>query len=96
MKPIRQLQVLNCEGNFLKVFPHLISSECHNISASATKHRLQNLTPGAKYNISLAGVTRVGEGPKATVTINTLPEKLENGITLKESTLMLKKLYFSN
>ncbi|XP_042368332.1 interleukin-12 receptor subunit beta-2 [Plectropomus leopardus] len=49
--------------------------ECHNISASLTKHRLENLTPGAKYNISLVGVTRIGEGPEATLTINMLPEK---------------------
>ncbi|XP_008277613.1 leukemia inhibitory factor receptor [Stegastes partitus] len=48
---------------------------CYNISASAVKHRLENLTPGSKYNISLAGVTRMGEGPKSTVTINTWPEK---------------------
>ncbi|XP_044056507.1 uncharacterized protein il12rb1 isoform X2 [Siniperca chuatsi] len=54
------------------------SKECHNISASLLKHHLEKLTPGAKYNISLAGVTRVGEGPKATVTINTLPEKPVN------------------
>ncbi|XP_049444769.1 uncharacterized protein il12rb1 isoform X1 [Epinephelus fuscoguttatus] len=52
--------------------------ECHNVSASLTEHRLENLTPGTKYNISLVGVTRVGEGPKATVTINILPEKPVN------------------
>ncbi|XP_070765728.1 interleukin-31 receptor subunit alpha [Enoplosus armatus] len=52
--------------------------ECRNMSASLMKHRLENLTPGAKYNISLAGVTRVGEGPKATVTINIMPEKTVN------------------
>uniref|UniRef100_A0AAQ5ZG98 Fibronectin type-III domain-containing protein n=1 Tax=Amphiprion ocellaris TaxID=80972 RepID=A0AAQ5ZG98_AMPOC len=46
----------------------------------AVKHRLENLTPGAKYNISLAGVTRVGEGPKATITINTWSEKHLNGM----------------
>ncbi|KAE8294044.1 hypothetical protein D5F01_LYC06988 [Larimichthys crocea] len=50
-------------------------TECHNVSASLTKYHLENLTPGAKYNISLAGVSRIGEGPRATVTINTLPEK---------------------
>ncbi|KAF3835255.1 hypothetical protein F7725_027813 [Dissostichus mawsoni] len=49
--------------------------ECHNISASVMKYRLGNLTQGTKYNVSLVGVTRVGEGPEATVTINTLPEK---------------------
>ncbi|XP_040896441.1 uncharacterized protein il12rb1 isoform X3 [Toxotes jaculatrix] len=49
--------------------------DCHNISASLQTYHLENLTPGAKYNISLTGVTRVGEGPKATITINTLPEK---------------------
>ncbi|XP_051803611.1 uncharacterized protein il12rb1, partial [Acanthochromis polyacanthus] len=48
---------------------------CSNISASTVKYRLENLTPGAKYNVSLAGVTRKGEGPKATITITTRPEK---------------------
>ncbi|XP_045905644.1 interleukin-6 receptor subunit beta isoform X2 [Micropterus dolomieu] len=52
--------------------------ECCNLSASLIKHHLENLTPGAKYNITLAGVTRVGEGPKATITINTLPENPVN------------------
>ncbi|XP_034069039.1 interleukin-31 receptor subunit alpha-like isoform X2 [Gymnodraco acuticeps] len=52
--------------------------ECHNISASVMKYRLGNLTQGTKYNVSLVGVTRVGEGPEATVTINTLPEKPVN------------------
>ncbi|XP_063747661.1 leukemia inhibitory factor receptor-like isoform X3 [Eleginops maclovinus] len=52
--------------------------ECHNISASVMKYRLGNLTPGAKYNVSLVGVTGVGEGPEATVTVNTLPEKPVN------------------
>ncbi|TDH08741.1 hypothetical protein EPR50_G00100410 [Perca flavescens] len=51
---------------------------CFNISALLMKYRLENLAPGAKYNISLAGVTRVGEGPEATVMINTLPEKPVN------------------
>ncbi|XP_069377924.1 interleukin-12 receptor subunit beta-1 isoform X2 [Paralichthys olivaceus] len=52
--------------------------ECHNISVSLRKYRLENLTPGAKYNISLAGVTRAGTGPTATVTIYTLQEKHVN------------------
>ncbi|XP_071342100.1 interleukin-12 receptor subunit beta-1 isoform X2 [Trachinotus anak] len=52
--------------------------ECRTISASLTKYRLENLAPGAKYNITLAGVTREGEGPKATLAINTLPEKQMN------------------
>ncbi|XP_017268887.1 interleukin-12 receptor subunit beta-1 isoform X2 [Kryptolebias marmoratus] len=49
--------------------------ECFNVSASATKHHLKGLTPGTKYNISLAGVTQAGEGPLATQTITTSPEK---------------------
>nr|XP_043899250.1 interleukin-12 receptor subunit beta-2 isoform X3 [Solea senegalensis] len=53
-------------------------TECRNISASLTKYHLENLTPGAKYSISLAGVTQVGEGPKATVTVNTWQEKHVN------------------
>ncbi|KAM8875142.1 uncharacterized protein il12rb1 isoform 2-T2 [Spinachia spinachia] len=48
--------------------------ECRNISASLTKYRLENLSPGGKYNINLSGVTRGGKGPKATVTISTLRE----------------------
>ncbi|XP_070688329.1 interleukin-12 receptor subunit beta-1 [Pempheris klunzingeri] len=45
--------------------------ECQNISASLLKYRLENLTPGAKYNVSLAAVTQVGDGPQATVIFNT-------------------------
>nr|XP_020512174.1 leukemia inhibitory factor receptor-like isoform X1 [Labrus bergylta] len=52
--------------------------ECHNISASLIIYRLENLTPATKYTISLAGVTQGGEGPKATITINTLPENTFN------------------
>ncbi|XP_034439850.1 interleukin-12 receptor subunit beta-1-like [Hippoglossus hippoglossus] len=52
--------------------------ECHNISASLRKYSLENLTPGTKYNISLAVVTRAGAGPAARVTINTLQEKHMN------------------
>ncbi|KAK1897217.1 Leukemia inhibitory factor receptor [Dissostichus eleginoides] len=52
--------------------------ECHKISASVMKYRLGNLMQGTQYNVSLVGVTRVGEGPEATVTVNTLPEKPVN------------------
>ncbi|XP_060934530.1 interleukin-31 receptor subunit alpha-like [Limanda limanda] len=52
--------------------------ECHNISASLRKFSLEKLTPGTKYNISLAVVNRAGAGPAATVTINTLQEKHVN------------------
>ncbi|XP_062250686.1 interleukin-12 receptor subunit beta-1 isoform X2 [Platichthys flesus] len=52
--------------------------ECHNISASLRKFSLEKLTPGTKYNVSLAVVTRAGAGPAATVTINTLQEKHVN------------------
>ncbi|XP_068591019.1 leukemia inhibitory factor receptor [Cebidichthys violaceus] len=62
----------------LKVSSQDELKECCNISASLLKHRLENLTPGTKYNISLVGVTRAGDGPEATVTINTLPEKRVN------------------
>ncbi|XP_076009761.1 leukemia inhibitory factor receptor isoform X2 [Genypterus blacodes] len=54
------------------------TKECRNISASLLKYRLEHLTPGAKYNISLASVTRAGEGPAATVIINTVPQKHSN------------------
>uniref|UniRef100_UPI0037E731E1 oncostatin-M-specific receptor subunit beta n=1 Tax=Semicossyphus pulcher TaxID=241346 RepID=UPI0037E731E1 len=53
----------------------LTSPECQNISASLTTYRVENLSPATKYIISLAGVTRGGEGPNATFTISTLPEK---------------------
>ncbi|KAM9848423.1 uncharacterized protein il12rb1 isoform 2-T2 [Aulostomus maculatus] len=49
--------------------------ECFNMSASLREFHLENLTPGTKYNISMAGVTRMGEGPRAFQTINTMPEK---------------------
>ncbi|XP_042273843.1 interleukin-12 receptor subunit beta-2 [Thunnus maccoyii] len=52
--------------------------ECHNISASLTKYCLENLTPGTRYDVTLAGVTRAGEGLQANVTIKTLPEKPVN------------------
>ncbi|KAM8744687.1 uncharacterized protein il12rb1 isoform 2-T2 [Acanthopagrus schlegelii] len=52
--------------------------ECLNISASVVNYRLENLTPGAQYNISLAGVTPAGEGPNAQTTVSTLPEKPVN------------------
>ncbi|KAF7656313.1 hypothetical protein LDENG_00043750 [Lucifuga dentata] len=54
------------------------AKDCRNISASLVKYHLENLTPGAKYNISLAGATRMGKGPEATVLINTVPEKPVN------------------
>uniref|UniRef100_A0A673ASD4 Fibronectin type-III domain-containing protein n=1 Tax=Sphaeramia orbicularis TaxID=375764 RepID=A0A673ASD4_9TELE len=53
-------------------------TECCNISVSLSKYRLENLSPGSKYNLSLCGVTAVGEGPKATATITTLPEMHTN------------------
>lgn len=51
-------------------------SVCYNVSASVTEHRLVNLTPGSKYNISLAAVTGAGEGPQVIRIINTLPENM--------------------
>nr|XP_046247904.1 leukemia inhibitory factor receptor isoform X1 [Scatophagus argus] len=62
----------------VKISSQKETKECYNISASVRKHCLKKLTPGTKYNITLAGVTREGEGPKATITINTLPEKPAN------------------
>ncbi|XP_027884538.1 interleukin-12 receptor subunit beta-1 isoform X2 [Xiphophorus couchianus] len=49
--------------------------ECINISASATKHHLKDLTPATKYNVTLAGVTQTGEGPVAMQSFTTLREK---------------------
>ncbi|XP_029684184.1 leukemia inhibitory factor receptor isoform X3 [Takifugu rubripes] len=47
---------------------------CYNVSASVTEHRFENLTPGSKYNISLAAATGAGEGPQVFRIVNTLPE----------------------
>lgn len=69
-----------------------VSLECHNVSASLTKLHLEKLTPGAKYNISLAAVTRVGTGPAATVIVSTLQAKTVNGIGLLESAVVWKQL----
>uniref|UniRef100_A0A3Q2YSZ1 Fibronectin type-III domain-containing protein n=1 Tax=Hippocampus comes TaxID=109280 RepID=A0A3Q2YSZ1_HIPCM len=45
--------------------------QCHRVPASVAIYRLENLMPVTKYNITVAGVTSAGEGPKATVTLNT-------------------------
>ncbi|XP_069009458.1 interleukin-31 receptor subunit alpha [Embiotoca jacksoni] len=58
----------------VKISSQVEPKECYNVSTSLTKYHLENLTPGTKYNISLAGVTRVGEGRPATVTVNTQPQ----------------------
>ncbi|KAI3368646.1 hypothetical protein L3Q82_025652, partial [Scortum barcoo] len=62
----------------MRINPQDESEKCYNVSASTTKYLLKNLTPGAKYNITLAGVTGAGGGLRARVTINTLPEKPVN------------------
>ncbi|XP_026202073.1 interleukin-12 receptor subunit beta-1 [Anabas testudineus] len=59
----------------MKISTQVEREECRNISASLEKYHLENLTSGSKYNLSLAGVTHMGEGPKITTTITTLPEK---------------------
>lgn len=82
-------------NGFLYIFPCVISSVCHNISELAEEHHLENLSPGSKYKVSLAGATRVGEGPQATLTFNTLPENSVSGIKL-QSSLMLWSFLFSN
>ncbi|XP_061739375.1 oncostatin-M-specific receptor subunit beta isoform X3 [Nerophis ophidion] len=53
--------------------------QCHLIPASLLKFQLENLRPNATYNISVAGVTAAGEGPKATITISTLLLSFMNG-----------------
>uniref|UniRef100_A0AAX7VWF2 Fibronectin type-III domain-containing protein n=1 Tax=Astatotilapia calliptera TaxID=8154 RepID=A0AAX7VWF2_ASTCA len=55
---------------------------CDNIPASETRYHLENLKAGSKYNITLAGVTQVGEGPEATAIINTKPGKPMNDVSL--------------
>ncbi|XP_071767838.2 interleukin-12 receptor subunit beta-1 [Centroberyx gerrardi] len=62
----------------MRTSPQDGAEECHNVSASSTEYRLENLTPGSRYNISLAGVTRVGAGPKAFTSIATHPENPVN------------------
>ncbi|KAJ0065685.1 hypothetical protein NL108_016239 [Boleophthalmus pectinirostris] len=49
--------------------------DCRKIKPSLSSYTLKDLKPGTKYNISLAGVTEKGEGPKARVIINTPPGK---------------------
>ncbi|XP_034738233.1 interleukin-12 receptor subunit beta-1 isoform X2 [Etheostoma cragini] len=62
----------------VKISSQNMWKECFNISTLLVTYHLENLSPGAKYNISLVGVTQVGEGPEATVTINTLLERPVN------------------
>ncbi|KAK5606061.1 hypothetical protein CRENBAI_000924 [Crenichthys baileyi] len=54
--------------------------ECVNISASATKHCLKDLTPGTKYNVSLAGVTQAGEGPVATQVCTIILKRIKSKV----------------
>lgn len=54
---------------------YIMSVECLNLTGSQTTFRLENLKPEACYNISLAGVTSVGPGPKAIFIVNTYPPK---------------------
>ncbi|KAM9797191.1 interleukin-12 receptor subunit beta-1 isoform X2 [Syngnathus typhle] len=53
--------------------------ECHTVAASLSEYSLENLTPGTKYNFTVAGVTKAGEGPKATVTLKTQHLNLMKG-----------------
>ncbi|XP_061681467.1 leukemia inhibitory factor receptor [Syngnathoides biaculeatus] len=53
--------------------------QCHSVPASSVEDHLVNLTPATKYNITVAGVTRAGEGPKATVTFSTHPMNAMKG-----------------
>ncbi|XP_047443768.1 interleukin-12 receptor subunit beta-1 [Mugil cephalus] len=69
---------LNLSLCFQKISSDHEPMECHNLSASVTEYNLENLTSETKYNIRLTGVTQVGEGPRATVVVNTRPEKSFN------------------
>lgn len=60
-----------------------VLSVCYNVSAYVTEHRFENLTPGSKYNISLAAVTGAGAGPQVIRIVNTLPENNMTGNGLK-------------
>ncbi|XP_077439583.1 interleukin-31 receptor subunit alpha isoform X2 [Vanacampus margaritifer] len=48
-------------------------TQCNSVPASLAEYRMENLTPVTKYNITVAGVTGAGEGPKATLILNTQP-----------------------
>uniref|UniRef100_A0A8C6MF86 Fibronectin type-III domain-containing protein n=1 Tax=Nothobranchius furzeri TaxID=105023 RepID=A0A8C6MF86_NOTFU len=79
----------------MKISPQKEPKECFTISASMTEHHLENLTPGAKYNITLAGATRAGEGLLAAQIIETLQEKPVNGIRLRKPLILFNCLCFS-
>ncbi|XP_077573212.1 uncharacterized protein il12rb1 [Stigmatopora nigra] len=51
--------------------------QCHIIGPSIVEYQLDNLRPGRKYNITIAGVTSIGEGPKATVIFSTMNSRKE-------------------
>lgn len=58
---------------------YIMSIDCLNLTTSQTTFHLENLKPESCYNISLAGVTSVGPGPKATIIVNTYPTKQPGG-----------------
>ncbi|CAL8393191.1 unnamed protein product [Boreogadus saida] len=49
--------------------------ECRNLTASETTFRLENLQPDSRYNITLAGATSVGPGPRALLSTATYPSE---------------------
>ncbi|XP_055364338.1 uncharacterized protein il12rb1 isoform X2 [Betta splendens] len=63
----------------IQISPQNKSKDCFNVSTSLLNFTLNNLTSGAKYIISVAGVTRAGEGPAAAATVTVmLPENTGN------------------
>ncbi|CAL9690565.1 unnamed protein product [Knipowitschia caucasica] len=52
--------------------------DCKNISSSKRSFDLNDLSPGAMYNVTLSGATAEGEGPRASVTIDTTPGRPYN------------------
>ncbi|KAM4629853.1 leukemia inhibitory factor receptor [Polymixia lowei] len=69
------------------------TKECYNVSASHTRYRLENLTPGSRYNISLAGATKAGVGPIAVVYINTASKKPVTGGRFSEALQFSSSLF---
>ncbi|XP_046906211.1 interleukin-6 receptor subunit beta isoform X2 [Hypomesus transpacificus] len=48
--------------------------DCKIVSESHTEYTLEKLTPESLYNISVAGVTVIGSGPKANVSFKTVSD----------------------
>ena len=52
------------------------------MSESHTEYTLEKLTPESLYNISVAGVTVIGSGPKANVSFKTVSDPFTGKILI--------------